>query len=94
MTVGASGHMPVIAIKTFYAGAAPTVSMHYNHGNEATPDWREMTLGQKGTAMAMGVLNTVHVSGDQNSSGTEPIPVTKPSSNENWNTEQWVQTEL
>ena len=90
---GASGHQPVLGVKVFYAGAPPTPQFSYNAGTEGVPVWTAMTSGVKGSAMAMGVRNTIHATGP----GSTPLsldPVTKPGSGEKWAEEQWVLTAL
>jgi hypothetical protein len=91
--VGSSGHMPVLAVKTFYAGAPPTVVLAYNRGTDASPLWEPMITSPKGTPMAIGVKNTIHATGPL-STTTAPDPVTKPGSGEAWAAEQWMQTAL
>lgn len=90
---GASGHQPIIALKIFYAGAAPTPQFSYNAGSEGSPSWQLMTGGVKGTAMAMGVKNTVHSTGI-GSTTTNLQPVIKPGTGEKWAEEQWILTAL
>ena len=92
-TTGTSGHRPVLAIKTFYAGAPPDVDFWYNRGTEAVPDWVQMTSEIKGTPMAIGVKNTIHATGPATTT-TALDPVTKPGSGEGFAGEQWVQTAL
>jgi hypothetical protein len=98
-TPGTAGHLPVLAVKTFYAGAPPDVSVHYNRGDDdlaATAvgaDWRAMVTEAKGTAMAMGVQNTIHATGP-GTTVTALDPVTKPGSGEKWAEELWIQTAL
>jgi hypothetical protein len=92
-TPGTSGHRPVLAIKTFYAGAAPDVGFWYNRGTEGVPDWVQMTHADKGTPMAIGLLNTIHATGP-NTTTLALDPVTKPGSGEKWAEEQWIQTAL
>jgi hypothetical protein len=97
--VGTSGHRPVLAVKTFYAGAAPDVSFWYNRGEddleatEVNADWQEMTHEAKGTPMAVGVKNAIHATGP-GTTGTALDPVTKPGSGEDFASEQWIQTAL
>jgi hypothetical protein len=90
---GTSGHRPVLGVKTFYAGAPPDVDFYYNRGTEGAPDWVAMTSSDKGTPMAIGVLNTIHATGPA-TTVTALDPVTKPGSGEKAAEEQWVQTAL
>jgi hypothetical protein len=90
---GVSGHQPVLAVKTFYAGAPPDVSFWYNRGTEGTPDWIEMTSEDAGTPMAIGVKNAIHATGPGTTT-TALDPVTKPGSGEKFAEEQWIQTAL
>jgi len=92
-TPGTSSHRPVVGVKTFYAGAAPTVTIWYNKGTEGTPDWVQMTTAAKGTDMAIGVQNTIHATGPDTTT-TSLDPVTKPGSGEAFADEQWIQTAL
>lgn len=98
-TPGTSGHMPVLAVKTFYAGAAPEVGFWYNTGQDdlinpsGTANWVEMTSEEKGSAMAIGVKNTIIATGPDTTT-TSLDPVTKPGSGEKWAEEQWIQTAL
>ena len=96
---GTAGHLPVLAVKTFYAGAPPVVDFYYNRGEddlaatEVNADWIQMTSEAKGTPMAIGVLNTIHHAGP----GTTTLAldaVTKPGSGEKAAEEQWIQTAL
>lgn len=96
---GTAGHLPVLAVKTFYAGAPPVVDFFYNRGaddlaaSQVGADWVQMTSEQKGTGMAIGIKNTVHFTGpDSTTSSLDPV--TKPGSGETWADEQWVQTAL
>jgi hypothetical protein len=98
---GTSGHLPVLAVKTFYAGAPPVVSFWYNRGEDdlvpaqVNADWAEMTSEDKGTAMPIAVLNTIHFTGVSGASPAVAIaPVTKPGSGEKAAEEQWIQTAL
>ena len=98
---GTSGHLPVLAVKTFYAGAPPVVSFWYNRGeddvlpSQVNADWVEMTSEDKGTAMAIGVLNTIHFAGVSGASPAVSLAaVTKPGSGEKAAEEQWIQTAL
>jgi len=90
---GVSGHQPVLAVKTFYSGAAPEVSFWYNRGTEGTPDWVQMTSEDGGTPMAIDVLNAIHATGPATTT-TSLDPVTKPGSVEKFAEEQWIQTAL
>jgi hypothetical protein len=90
---GASGHQPVLGLKTFYAGAAPVPVFAYNSGTEGTPVWVAMTAGVKGTPMAMGVKNTIHATGPGTTTSSLD-PVTKPGSGEKWAEESWIMTVL
>ena len=92
-TPGTAGHRPILAVKTFYAGAAPDVDFHYNKGTEGTPDWVAMTSEAKGTPMSISVLNTIHATGP-NTTTLALDPVTKPGSGEKFAEEQWIQTAL
>lgn len=94
--VGSAGHMPVLAVKTFYAGAAPVVGFHYNNAADDTLTgvgavWIAMTSADKGSSMAVGVKNTIHATGpDTTVSSLDPV--TKPGSGEKCAEEQWIQT--
>lgn len=96
---GVAGHLPVLAVKAFYAGAAPVVDFYYNRGEddlgatEVNADWVAMTSEAKGTPMAIGVQNTIHFTGP-GSSTTSLDPVTKPGTGEKAAEEQWIQTAL
>jgi len=96
---GTSGHQPVLAVKTFYAGAPPEVSFWYNRGQDdladtqVNADWVEMTHEDKGTVMPIGIHNAIFVTGP-GTLVTALDPVTKPGSGAKWAEEQWVQTGL
>lgn len=98
-SVGTAGHLPVLSVKAFYAGAPPVVSFWYNRGEdnrqptEVNADWVEMTSSDKGTPMAIGVLNTINFTGSGSTSGSL-VSVTKPGSGEKAAEEQWIQTAL
>lgn len=98
-TPGTSGHLPVLGVKTFYAGAAPDVLWFYNRGeddlfaSEVNSDWIAMTSEAKGTSMPIGVQNTIHATGPATTT-TALDPVTKPGSGEKWAEEQWILTAL
>lgn len=99
--VGTSGHLPVLGVKAFYAGAPPVVSFWYNRGEddvqptEVNADWQQLTSSDKGTAMPIGVQNTIHFTGVSGASPAVAIaPVTKPGSGEKAAEEQWIQTAL
>lgn len=96
---GVAGHQPVLAVKTFYAGAPPDVSFWYNRGQDdlaatqVNADWVQMTSEAKGAAMAQGIRNTILATGP----GTTTValdPVTKPGSGEKFAEQQWIQTAL
>lgn len=98
-SVGTAGHQPVLAVKTFYAGAEPVVSFWYNRGQDdlaptqVNADWQQMTSEVKGTSMAIGVKNTILATGpDTTASALDPV--TKPGSGAKWAEEQWIQTAL
>jgi hypothetical protein len=97
-TPGTSGHQPVLAVKTFYAGAPPVPEFYYNAGVEGAPNWVLMTSQVKGVAMAMGVKNTIHATGvsapGQPATATTLAPVIKPGSGEKWAEQQWLLTVL
>lgn len=90
---GAAGHQPVIAVKIFYAGAPPVPVFAYNVGSDGVPSWEAMSSSPKGTAMAMGVKNTIHATGPA-STTLALDPVTKPGSGEKWAEGQWVTVSL
>jgi len=96
---GTAGHLPILAIKTFYSGAVPDVSFWYNRGEddlaatEVNADWQEMTSEDKGVPMPIGVKNTIHATGPS-TTVTALDPVTKPGSGEKFAEEQWIQTAL
>jgi hypothetical protein len=96
---GVAGHLPVLAIKAFYAGAPPTVSFHYNKGeddllaSQVNADWIAMTSSPKGTPMAIGLLNTINFTGLA-TTVTGLDSVTKPGSGTKAAEEQWIQTAL
>ena len=96
---GTSGHQPVLAVKTFYAGAPPDVDFWYNRGQddlaatEVGSDWVQMTSSAKGVSMAVGLGNAILATGpDTTVSALDPV--TKPGSGEKFAEEQWIQTEL
>lgn len=96
---GTSGHQPVLAVKAFYAGAAPDIDFFYNSGEddvagtEVNAVWVQMTSEAKGTTMAIGVGNTIHFTGAATTTSALDS-VTKPGSGESAADEQWVQTAL
>jgi len=98
-TPGTSGHMPALAIKTFYAGAPPDVRFWYNAGQDDLLDpsgsasWVEMNHEDKGSPMAAGIKNTILATGPGTTT-TALDPVVKPGSGEKWAEEQWIQTAL
>jgi len=93
---GTIGYQPVIAVKVFYVGAAPTVEFQYNSGTDGSPTWVPMTSSPKGTAMPLGVQNTIHATGPDTVGGTMNDgvldPVTKPGSGEKIAEEYWIRT--
>lgn len=95
---GTAGHLPVLAVKTFYAGAPPVVGFEYNRGTDDLVDpnngtWEALTSEDKGTPMAIGVRNTIHFTGT-GSTTTSLAPVTKPGGGEKAAEQQWIQTGL
>lgn len=92
---GTSGHLPILLVKTFYAGAPPDVSFWYNNasggGTEVTPAWVQMTSEDQGVSMPIGVKNTIHATGPATTTSALD-PVTKPGSGEKWAEEQWIMT--
>jgi len=97
-STGTSGHLPVLAVKTFYAGAAPVVDFEYNAGVDdltvaANGTWKTMTSSPKGTPMAINILNTIHFTGPA-STTTSLDPVVKPGAGEKAAEAQWIQTVL
>lgn len=94
--VGVIGYQPVIACKVFYTGAPPTVHFDYNQGTSGSPSWVRMTSAPKGTAMPMGVANTLHATGPDTVGGTSNDgaldPVTKPGTGERIAPEFWVRS--
>ena len=95
--VGSVGYAPVLAVKVFYTGAPPTVNFDYNQGTDGAPSWTRMTSSPKGTAMPLGVNNTVHATGPDTVAGTGSNngvldAVTKPGSGEKWAEEYWVRS--
>lgn len=94
--VGSIGYRPAIACKVFYTGAPPVVNFDFNAGTEEDPDWQRMTSQAKGSAMAIGVGNTIHatgpdtVGGDNNDGVLDPV--TKPGAGEKVAEGYWVRT--
>lgn len=95
-TPGSLGMQPRLAVKMFYAGAAPTCAFEYNAGTEGSPNWQPLTSSPKGTDMPIGVGNTVHATGPDTVGGTANDgvldPVTRPGSGEKAAEEYWVRT--
>lgn len=98
-STGVAGHLPVLAVKAFYAGAPPVINFFYNSGEddlgatEVNANWVQMTSEDAGVSMAIGVANTVNFTGPT-STTSALAPVTKPGSGEKAAEEQWVQTAL
>lgn len=98
-SVGTAGHMPVVSVKTFYAGAPPVIEFAYNKGvDDATisgvgSSWVAMTSAAKGTQMPAGIKNTIHATGP-GTTETSLDPVTKPGMGEKYAEEQWIQTQV
>lgn len=88
---GSAGMQPVLAVKMFYAGAAPDVTFEYNTGDDVTPVWAALTSSPKGTPMAISVANGILPTGVGSVSGTMN-PIVRPGSGEKAAEEYWIRT--
>jgi hypothetical protein len=88
---GTTGHTPVIGIKTFYTGSAPTVTVKYNSANNETPTWVTLNTQTKGVSTPPSLPYTVYATGpDTTVSSLDPV--TKPETGEAFAEEYWSRT--
>lgn len=79
---GVTQHAPVIALRYYYTGTAPTISWFYNASTVANPKWTAFTSGSLGF--------TLHFTGPDTVTATLD-PYTKPTTITEVD-EYWVQT--
>jgi len=79
---GTIQHTPVIALRYYYTGSAPTISWRYNSSTNATPIWTTIAAGSVGY--------TLHFTGPDTVTATLD-PFTKPAALTEVD-EYWLQT--